>query len=674
MKEYTAESIRNIGLYGHGHSGKTSLAEAMAFHAGAINKPGKVDSGGSVSDYNDEEIAKKMSIDSTLLSLEYNKKKLNIIDNPGFTEFFGEVLGSLKAVDTAMIVVCGASGVEVEAETAWEHSEKSGNSRIIFINKLDRENSDFQKVLAELKEKFGNSITPLQIPIGKEESFNGVVDLVRMKAFINKSENEYSIEDVPADLKDQVEEMKAGLMENAAESDETLMEKFFEAGELSSEEIIQGLGKGIAAGTLTPVLCGSAEKGIGIRPLVETLISYAPAPSANDSGKAAAFVFKTLSDQFVGRLSFLKILSGEIKVDQVLENRDKDSQIKTGKPLTTFGKKQIEIPSFKAGDICAISKLSDTTTNDLLAEKGAEAEFQKIEYPGPSYSVAIETVQKGTEDKLGTGLKRLSEEDPMFVSRRDSVTHQTVISGTGDAHLKLQIDRLKSRYGVEVETLDLKIPYKETIKKPGHAEYKHKKQSGGHGQYGHVVIDIEPIEEEYEFVDKIVGGVIPKGFIPGVEKGIKEAMLDGVLSHCPVVNVRTNLVFGSYHSVDSSEMAFKIAAVQAFKQAQQAAKPTLLEPVFKLEVTVPDSYTGDVMGDLNQRRGRVQGMDPLGNGKTCIKAEVPYSEILKYSIDLKALTQGRGKFTQEYLNYSEVPANLQAKIVEDIKAEQEAES
>ena len=693
MKNYTTDKIRNIGIIGHGGEGKTTLTEAMLFNAGAVERFGRVEDGTAATDYDPEEIKRQISISAGLAPLEWNGHKLNVIDIPGYFDFIGEMVGSLRVSDGAVIVLGAVSGVIVGTEKAWDHCKENGIPRILYINQMDRENANFMKVLNQLTEYYGTSIAPFQVPILEGGQYKGYVDVIAMKAqlFDGKKVQEAPI---PEGMMDEVEPLRTMLVEAAAETDEALMEKYFEGEALTVEEIIQAVRQGVVAGDIVPVLCGSAVNNQGVHALMDTVIRYMPSPldrfaaegvhpesnepltrKVDTAEPFSALVFKTVVDPFVGKLSLFKVMSGELTSGHGLYNANKEKPEKVGSIYILRGKKQTTVDRVTTGDIAAVAKLQHTVTGDTLCEQSSPIRFEGISFPEPSISLAIEAQKEGDEDKVFSGLYRLTEEDPTFTVEKSADTGQMLISGVGEMHLEIIARRLQNKFGVAAAFKDPKVPYRETIRKSVKVEGKHKKQSGGHGQYGHVWVEFQPLADshhEFEFVDKIVGGVVPRQYVPAVEKGLREALHRGVLAGYPMVGLQAILYDGSYHSVDSSEMAFKVAASLAFKKLDQAA-PVLLEPIMKAEVVVPDEYMGDIIGDLNRRRGRILGMNPTGSGLQQVEAEVPQAEMFKYATDLRSMTQARGSFKLTFLRYEEVPGNIGAKIVEQAKLEAEQE-
>lgn len=656
MKEYSTEQIRNVALIGHGSSGKTMLAEAILAQAKAIPKMGSVDHGNTIMDWDSVEIERKSSVNVSVASTQLKDIKLNLLDTPGFPDFIGDVAGALSVCETSIAVVCAVSGVQVQTLQTLNYAYRLENAKMIFINKMDRENADFDKVYDDLKAKLGaDKVAAVVYPVGRQASFKGIVNLITNTAEIDGKKVE-----IPAEIKESVAALRSALLENVAGSNEALMNKYLDSGELTSEEVMAGLKTGIKEGGLIPVFCGSALKNIGVQQLAELLPSCAPSPVVA-TGNASALVFKTIIDPFIGKMSYFKVRSGVIASDTAYPNSRTEEAVK-GKISYIFGKKHEDAHNVVAGDIASFVKIDDARAGDYF---GAKGDF-KIPYPKPCHAMAIEVAVKGTEDKLAIGLSKLVEDDPVMTMKRDPETHQTLILGIGDTQIELVKKKLERDYKVKVQEVEIIVPYRETIQRKGHGDYKHKKQTGGAGQFAHVVMDIEPLPrgKHYEFVNGVVGGAIPKNFIPAVEKGVIEAMQKGGLAGFPVVDVKSIVVDGKDHPVDSNDMAFKIAGRGAFHLAQNMAGAILLEPIYEIRIMLPDDYTGDVMGDMNQRRGRVEGIEAVGSGMTLIKAHVPYAEILKYSIDLKALTHGRGSFEMAFSNYEVVPSMLQQKIID----------
>lgn len=686
MKNYTSEKLRNISIIGHGSSGKTTLTESMLFYSGAIQRIGRVEDGTTTTDYDSDEVKKQITINASVAPVEWQEYRLNLIDTPGYFDFVGEVISSLRVVEAALVTLCAVSGVEVGSEKVWLLAEKRALPRIIFMNKMDRENANFAKTLAEAQDHFGARVVPIQLPIGSQEDFKGVVDILQMKAHVY-SDGKYEIADIPAGLTEQARKYREQLVELAAETDDELTLKYLEGEELSGEEILRGLRQAVGGAKLYPLLCGSATKGIGVRELLDFLVFASPAPAAKAGAIDAegneveitggegepfrALVFKTMADPFVGKVSFFRVYSGQLASDTQAVNARTGKTERVGQLSLFRGKSQIPVGRAISGDIVAVAKLQDTNTGDTLGDKDNQYKMPGIEYPVPMSSFAVVPRSKNDEEKVGAGLARFLEEDPTFRVERNLETKQTLIYGMGDTHLEIIVSRLAKKFGVEVDLKKPRIPYKETIKGTAEVEGKHKKQSGGRGQYGHVKINFEPLPRggQFEFVDKIFGGSVPRNYIPAVEKGLIEAMEEGILAGFPAVDIRATLLDGSYHTVDSSEMAFKIAASLAYKKGMQDATPILLEPIYNVEVKVPENFMGDIMGDLPSRRGRVAGMDPQEDGSQVIRAQVPLAEMFGYSVDLRSMTQGRGEYSMSYSHYEEVPAHIAEKIISEQKKE-----
>ncbi|MCX7878716.1 MAG: elongation factor G [Ignavibacteria bacterium] len=687
------DKIRNIVIAGHGGSGKTILAESILYITGTTNRLGRIEDGSTISDYSKDEIARQISINSTVLNTNFDGYKLNIIDTPGYTDFTGSVKSSMRIMDTALISVNASEGVEVGTEIAVSYAKEYGIEICFVINKLDYEKADFDSTLNQLREFYGNHVAEIQFPVNQGSGFDSIIDVLKMKMlkFSSDGKGSYTEHEIPNDLMEKAKKLHQELIEIVAEEDDELMNRFFEeGGTLTEEELIEGLSREIKAKKILPVLCSAGSKSIGVRPLLEFICKYCPSPldaepflakkNGNDEyieiepkpdGEPVIFVFKTISEPHIGEMSFFRVLSGKITpgIDLLNQNRNKTERLT--QIFQMNGKTRKELPEAVTGDIAAVVKLKDTHVNDTLAGKSLNASIEPIIFPEPLIEQALVSKQKGDEDKIASGLAHLHEEDPTFLFHYDPELGQTIISGQGELHLAIIVNRLKEKYGVDVNVVPTKIPYRETIKtKVESAEYKHKKQSGGHGQYGHVFLRLEPMKRGtgFEFVDEIVGGVIPGKFIPAVEKGVKEAMLKGPLAYYPVVDVKVTVHYGSYHDVDSSEMAFKIAAAQAFKKGFLEGKPVLLEPIYEIEVTVPEMFMGDVMGDISSRRGKISGMD--SNGKMqVIKATVPLAELHDYATKLRSITQGRGIFRRRFSHYEEVPKELEAKIVAEAQKE-----
>ena len=689
MKDYNYKNLRNVGLIGHGATGKTSLAEALLFYTNNTDRLGKVEEGTTIMDYEQEERKRGISLSTSIASFEQENTKINIVDMPGYFDFQGEMYQGMRAVDIATIVVCAVSGVQVGTEKAWDYCEKIKLPRAFFINKMDRENANFEKTLEQIQEKFGMGIIPIQYPIGKENEFNGIVDIISKKA-LKYDLKTYKTEeiDIPEEMIDKIEEYKQMVMEAVAETDEELLDKYLNNGELSDDDIYSGLIRGCAQGEIAPVLCGSASKVIGIKSMIDSIIQCFPSPDNGLKQKAinlsnneevfigiddkkpfSALVFKTIADPFVGKISLFKVITGKLKGELTVLNTNKEKQEKLNHLFFMKGKNQISTQEIVAGDIGAVSKLQYTATGDTLCSESFKIIYDKINLPESVMPMAILPKAKGDEEKISLSLAKLMEEDPVFKIERDIENAETIIWGLGETHLEVIASRIRSKFGADVILQQPKVPYRETIKGNSDVQGKHKKQSGGHGQYGDVKIKFEPRQDgelDLEFIDKVVGGAVPRNFIPAVEKGLRDCISNGVLAGYPVVGLKATLYDGSYHPVDSSEMAFKVAASIAYKKGLEAAKPILLEPIMNVDILVPDNYMGDVMGDINKRRGRVIGMEPEGKVQKII-AEIPMSEMFSYATDLRSMTQARGSFTSVFLRYDEVPASEVGKILEESK-------
>ena len=678
MKVYASSNIRNIGIVAHQGAGKTSIVESMLFNTGVTSRLGKVDEGNTVSDYHPEEIKRKSSVNTSLVACEWKDNKLNLLDVPGFSDFFGEVVGTLRVSDSLLMLVDAVAGVEVTTEIIWEQADEKNIPIIAFVNKMDRENADFHKAVESMRNKLTRSVVAVQVPIGKDAAFSGMVDLITMKAYKYTNGKAAEIA-IPADMKEDVELQREAMIEFAAEGEDDLTMKYLDGEELTDDEIIAGLRAGVAKGGLVPVLCGSALNNIGADRLMDMLVNYAPCPLTNSDAElvkkpVASLIFKTMADPYVGKISMFKVMQGKMTGDCTLYNSNKDVDEKVAQLSSLQGKTAIGLKEFNFGDIGIVAKLGQTGTGDTLTAKGSNVVLEGIEFPVPTLTVAIAPKSKGDEDKLGSAIARVLEEDPTLRYEKNVETKQTVLTGMGEAHVNITVDRLQRKFGVEVGQVEVKLPYRETIRGTAQkVEGKHKKQSGGHGQYGHVVIDMAPdYENDFTFEEKIFGGSVPKQYIPAVEKGMRESMVEGILAGFPVTNVKITLTDGSYHDVDSSEMAFKIAANMAFKKACELAKPIILEPIMDVEILVPDQYMGDIMGDMNTKRGRIMGMEKQGR-RQLIKAQAPLAEMYRYAIDLKSITQGRGKFSMKFAKYEEVPALNADKIIAAAKMEREKE-
>lgn len=683
MKVFKTDNIRNISLLGHRGSGKTTLIESLLYVKDYIKKKGDVESGTTVSDFDKEEVRRLFSINTSLIPIEHDDCKFNFLDTPGYFDFVGEVVSSLRVSGSAVLVVDATAGVEVGTEKAWRMLEERKLPRIIFINKMDKGYVNYPKLLAELKNKFGKKIAPFCIPIGEKDEFKGFVNVVDLKGRIFDGKDCIDAP-IPSDV--EISEVRDLLFEAIAETDEELMEKYFAGEEFTKEEIVKGLHKGVVFGDIVPVIVGSAQQGIGIHTLLDFIKLYMPCPTELFSGERlgkdpitkadkavkisdenpfSAIVFKTLVDPFIGKISFFKVNSGIIRKDTEVLNSSKNKKERIAQLITMRGNKQIELEELHAGDIGATTKLQYTQTGDTLCDKNFSVIFNKIRFPKPNIYSGVVPAEKNDDEKLSTCIQKMMEEDPTFVMTRDYETKQLLIGGQGEKHIYIILCKIKNKFGVHAAIEDVIVPYRETILGKVEVQGKHKKQSGGAGQFGDVFIRFEPSEKEFEFFDEIKGGVVPKNYIPAVEKGLVEAKEKGCLAGYPVINFKATLYDGSYHAVDSNELSFKLAAILAFKNAMPKARPILLEPVVKMEITIPEEYMGDVMGDLNKRRGRVLGMEPNEYGEQVLYAEVPEAEILKYSIDLRALTQGRGEFSYDFVRYEELPENISKRIIEE---------
>jgi elongation factor G len=691
MKKYEPEVIRNIGMFSHGGEGKTSIVDAMLFLAGENSRLGRVDDGTSLMDYEVEEIERKATISSSLACFEWNKHKINLLDTPGNDNFIYDAKLCMRVLDGAVVVVSAVSGVGVQTEKVWEYAEEFGVPRAVFINRMDRERADFGRTIEDLQKTFTDkTFVVVQMPIGKEDSFKGVVDLIAMKAYVYKDDQSGAFEktDIPADLGGDASKYREKLIETAVEIDDALTERYLNGEEVKDEEIERCLKEGIWKRKLVPIMCGSAFKNIGVQPLLDNVVRYFPHPlykseveGLDAKGQPAkrqmtatapfsAFVFKTITDPFAGKLTLFRVYSGELHPDSTVLDTKKDEKERIGQIFYLVGKKQKPAGFVSVGDIAAVAKLKEATTGDTLSDEKAAIRYPEVGQPSPVVSFSLHPKSKGDEDKLNTSLARLMEEDLTIRYSRDDQTREFILSGMGQIHLEVVAAKMKRKFGVDVELREPKVPYKETIKGTAKVQGKYKRQSGGRGQYGDTWLELEPLPKGagFEFVDKIVGGVIPRNYIPSVEKGIVEAMDQGVLAGYPVTDFRVTLYDGSYHEVDSSDMAFKIAASMGFKKGMEMTTPVLLEPIMKMEIIVPEDHVGDIMGDLNSRRGRIIGVEAKGKNQV-VKASVPMAEVLKYAPDLRSMTGGRGTFTMEFSHYEEVPAHIAQKVVEQANKE-----
>ena len=691
MKNYASNRVRNVVLLGHSGSGKTTYSEAALYYSGATKRFGKVEDGNTVSDYEAEEIRRKVSINTSVIPVEWQDTKINFLDTPGYFDFAAEVKLAMNVADTGLIMVSAKSGVEVGTEKAWEYCEEMHLPRIIFINQMDDENADFEKTLADLRTNFGKAVAPLQIPFDDENgNFIGFINLIKRDAR-KKVNGKLEKCEMPEDKKDQVEVLRSMLIEVAAESSEELMEKFFNDEELTEEEIYDGLQVGIANHSIAPVMCGSATLGYGVKLLMNTIVRFTlPAIEAkanfhafhdgkdvvycsSDDERFSAYVFKTIADPYIGRLNLFRVMTGKLDTTMSVYNEEKDTVEKVGRLYVMRGKEQIEVDELHSGDIGALAKLSNTSTQDTLSLKDANIIIPKIALPGSVLCMAIKPKGKGDEDKLSAALTKIREEDPTIKMEVNPETKQTLVYGVGEQQLDVMVQKLKAKYKIEVDLTDPIIPYRETIKAKASVRGRYKKQSGGHGQFGDVVMEFEPSYDTTTpviFEEKIFGGSVPKQYFPAVEKGLQECVQSGVLAGYPVVGLKATLTDGSYHPVDSSEMAFKMATSVAFKEGIPQAKPVILEPIEHVEVLIPDKYMGDIMGDITKRRGRILSMDAVGM-KKCIVAEVPTAEMHKYATDLRSMTQSRGEYRHHFERYEEAPMEVQKKIIEARAAEKE---
>lgn len=679
MAQTEVRGIRNVVLLSHGGAGKTSLAEAALFAAGVINRLGRVDEGNTTSDYDPDEIKRQISLNLALLPCQWRDTKINLLDTPGYLDFVGEVKAAIRVAEGAVVVVSAASGVEVGTEQVWAYSQEASLARLVFVNKMDRENADFLQTVSQLQSVFNANCLPLQLPIGAHNDFTGIVDLLSMKAFTGDKAEEGEI---PSSMAEEVATWREKLVEAIAEMDDNLIEKYLGGEELSQEELSKGLRQAVAEGKVVPVLAGSALKSIGIGMLMDAVSAFLPAPAErevtagddvidqNQEAPLAALVFKTTADPYVGKLTYFRVYGGVINSNSHVWNVSRDGDERLGQLFMVLGKTQEPVERVVAGDIGAVAKLALASTGDTLGSQDKPLKLASIKFPSPIFSQAVHPKTKADLDKLGTALHRLAEEDPTLRVHREADTNETVISGMGITQLEAAAEKMQRKFGVGVNLSLPRVPYKETITAPAEAEYKHRKQSGGHGQFGHVFLRLEPLPggSASEFISKIVGGSIPRNYIPAVEKGVLEGTQEGILAGYPVVNIRTTLYDGSFHPVDSSDICFKIAGAGAFKRGMEAGQPILLEPIMNIRITVPNDFTGDVIGDMNTKRAHVQGMNPE-DGVNIIDAKVPLAEILRYAIDLKSLTHGRGQFTTEFDHYEQVPTHLAQKLIEEKQAE-----
>lgn len=687
MKVYDASGLRNVAIVGHSGAGKTQLTSAMLFDAGMVNRLGQVDDGTTATDYDEEEIARKHTLASSLAFAEWNKHKINIIDTPGMANFLSDARAALRVADLAAVIVDAVAGVEVSTEKVWSVADELEVPRFVVLNRLDRERASLDRSLGSLREVFGRGVVPVQLPLGEEKAFAGIVDLVALKAFTFEASSGKAVEsEIPSDLVERAQAAREALIEMVAEADDSLMEKFFETGTLTQEELVGGLRRATLGRKVFPVFCTSATANIGVPALLDGIIAYGPSPAdralhakkddegeevaikADDTAPYNVFVWKTVADPFAGRITLFRVVAGVLKADTSVRNGTRDVPERLGHLVLMQGKTQVQVPEVRAGDLGAVAKLKETRTSDTLADRGAAA-LPPIKFPDPVLSYAIEPRSRGDEEKISTSLHRLEEEDPTIAYSRDEQTHELLLSGQGQLHIEVTVAKLKRRFGVEVNLKLPRIPYRETITASTEAHGRHKKQTGGHGQFGDCKIKVQPLPRgaDFEFVDDIFGGAIPRQFIPAVEKGIQDARHRGYLAGYPVVDFRATVFDGQFHAVDSNELSFKMAGRLAFRDAMSRAKPTILEPVMQVEVYAPSDFAGDLMGDLNSRRGRIAGMDTRG-ASTLIRAQVPMAEMLTYEQTLTSVTSGRGSYNMEFSHYEEVPSHLQAKIIAAAKA------
>ncbi|MCO1600355.1 elongation factor G [Desulfosporosinus nitroreducens] len=668
MKTYDTKQLRNVCLVGHGGAGKTSLAETFLFNSGAINRIGKVSEGNTVSDYLPEEVKHKVSISMSLTPFEWQGVKVNVLDSPGYLDFLGEVKSGLRVVESGVLVLCGIAGLEVQSEITWNIMEEQKLPKIIVINKLDRKNANFQKVVDQLKDAYPEArLVPLHLPMGQESSFKGLIDILENKAYDYDADGsgKCSVKEVPVEYREETDFLREQLAEAVAEADDEVLMKYLEGEGLNEADLQTALKEALRQNLIIPVLCSSANKNIGISKIMDFLVKFAPPPEAIQD--KAALVFKTLTDPYVGKMSFLRVYGGKFTAESLVYNSSRESDEKIGQPFYLRGKIQEPVGSVLPGDIAVIAKLQEVKSGDTLCSKDHPIELEGIDFPVPALSVAIQAKTKGDEDKLSSALTRLLEEDPTIRISKNTETKELILTGLGEMQLEILQEKLTRKFGVDVTLKVPRVPYRETIRKAVKVEGKHKKQTGGHGQYGHVWINIEPSEgSDFEFAESIFGGSVPKQYIPAVEKGIREAMAEGTMVGYPVTDIKVTLCDGSYHAVDSSEMAFKLAAIMAFRKGVELAKPTLLEPVVEIEVRVPEVFMGDVIADLNGKRGKVLGMDASQKNPS-IRAHVPQAEMMRYAIDLRSLTQGKGSFTMDFLRYEEVPSKISETLVSQLK-------
>jgi elongation factor G len=687
VKTYPTENIRNVVLVGHGGSGKTTLAEAFLFRSGAITRMGKITEGNTVCDFDEEEIRKGISVATSLAPLEWDGHKINVLDAPGYADFIGELRAAMRVADLAIFVVSGVEGIEVQTQAAWQYAEQLDLPRMIFVNKLDRENSSFRRTLDQLRETFSKKVAPVALPLGREHDFKGVISVIDEVASEYDANGKPSEVPIPEDRLARVKEVHSDLLDSVAESDDELLERYLEGGEISRDEVIHAIHEGVDDATMFPVVVGAASHLIGVDRLLDLIVSAGPSPlerppvegvdgdarEAKKDAPMSALVFKTMTDPYVGRVSFFRVYSGVLKGEQSLHNATQKTDERVAHVFTMRGKTQEQMTEIVAGDIGAVAKLNHTVTGDTLADKANPVVFPGIEPPEPLLPKAIEPKSKGDEDKLMIGLHKIIEEDPALKLERNDETHQTILWGMGDAHLDVVLEKLKRKFSVEVGDVPFKVPYRSTLRQKAEALGRHVKQSGGHGQYGICNLRVEPLPrgEGFVFDDKIFGGSVPNQFIPSVEKGVRAAMEQGVGTGFPMIDLKVELYDGKYHSVDSSDMAFQLAGSQGMKDAVEKAGVTLLEPIWTLEVMVPESFTGDIMGDLQKRRGIPEGIDTVGGGRQIVKAKVPFAEVTHYATDLRSMTGGQGTFSWSFSHYQEVPHDVAQKVLDAVNKEKE---
>jgi elongation factor G len=685
MKEYQAEQIRNIGLFSHGGAGKTSLAEAMLFQSGAITRLGKVEEGSTTTDYDPDEIKRRISVSTSLAPCEWHGHKINILDTPGYADFIGEVVEAMRVVDGALILVDAVSGLEVGTENAWREAEKNLVSRMFFVNKMERENANFDLALEGLRTRFGNRVVAIEMPVGSQQNFTGIVELLTMKVY---ADDKAEPQDATGEVRDLAQGYRDRRVEAVVELDDELINKYLEGEEVTIEELRGVIRKGVQSRELFPVLCGAALANRAIASALDALVAYMPSPieatalttsgevpvrKLAEQGKQAALVWKTISDPYVGRLNYFRVYSAEVKSDSHVWNPNRNKEERIGQVYMLLGKRQDPVPKVPLGDMGAVAKLQETATGDTLTTKENPVQLKGIEFPSPVFSAAISPKTKADLDKLGASLSRMAEEDPTLHMEKNAETGDMLMSGMGESHIDISAERMKRKFGVDVNIDIPKVAYRETVAGTAKGQGRYKKQTGGHGMFGDTWLKIEPLPGgEFAFEDKTVGGSVPKNFIPAVEKGIREALHEGIVAGFPVTGVKVILYDGSYHPVDSSEMSFKIAAIMGFKKVANEARPVLLEPIMELSITVPEAYTGDVIGDLNTKRAQVLGMIPE-DGFTTIQAKAPYAEVRRYATDLRSMTGARGAFTMKFVSYEEVPAHVAQQVIAEAKKEKEAE-